>query len=303
VPSAADTIGSDGAEVESFAAHSSVTEPGRLEHLLDDLPSAVDGLAAVVRNLVVHQDRVPAELLDARRRHDEPRTRRVASMLSRIHELDPRPLTEPRDPAARLVGHCRTSSVLLTAFLRHQGTPARPRCGFSVYYAGGREFYGDHWVTEHWVPGDAADPAGAAADAAGWQLADAELDDETMRDHGMTFDPLDVPRSLLLLAGTAWQRGRADPDGDSWRWFGAHPDDTGRTYVAGQLLRDAACLVRREPGAFDSWLPGDVGDHLGTLDRFGRAHLAGRLVPLRTYLGEHRELAVPTAALTDVRRG
>jgi hypothetical protein len=212
-------------------------------------------------------------------------------MLARIHELDFRPLAEARDPAARLVGHCRSSSVLLTAFLRAQGTPARPRCGFSVYYAGGREFYGDHWVTEYWDTDDAAAGSGR------WQLADAELDDETMREHGLTFDPVDVPRTQLLLAAVAWQQGRADSD--AWRWFGAHPDDTSQSYVAGQLLRDAACLVRREPGAFDSWLPGDVGDRVQTLDRLANFTLAGLPQPLHDFLGEHPELAVPTAALTD----
>jgi hypothetical protein len=178
--------------------------------------------------------------------------RDVAATVASLYALDPRPPAEPRAPQDRLVGHCRTSSVLLTSFLRHQGVAARPRCGFSVYYAGGREFYGDHWVTEYWHPSDR------------WRLADAELDDATCAEHGIGFDPLDVPRDQLLLAGRAWQDGRAD--GDRWRWYGVHPGDTGRGYVAGQLLRDVACLAGDEPSAFDGWAPDPLSPYLEDLD-------------------------------------
>jgi hypothetical protein len=174
-------------------------------------------------------------------------------MVAALRDLDPRPPAESRAPQDRLVGHCRTSSVLLASFLRHRDVAARPRSGFSVYYAGGREFYGDHWVTEYWHRSSSA-----------WRLADAELDETTCREHGIGFDPLDVPRDQLLLAGVAWQDGRTDED--RWRWYGAHPGDTGRAYVAGQLLRDVACLARDEPGAFDSWAPDPLAPYLGDLD-------------------------------------
>ena len=72
--------------------------------------------------------------------------------------------------------------MLLCSFLRHQRVPARARAGFSVYYAEGREFYGDHWVTEY-----------RPDVRSGWRLVDAELDESTLRDHGIDFDPADVP--------------------------------------------------------------------------------------------------------------
>jgi hypothetical protein len=78
------------------------------------------------------------------------------------------------------------SSVLLASFLRHQGVPARPRHGFSVEDDGGRPFYGDHWVAEYWH-----------RSSSGWRLADAEHDEPTSREHGITFDPLDGPRDQL----------------------------------------------------------------------------------------------------------
>jgi hypothetical protein len=108
-------------------------------------------------------------------------------------------------------------------------------------------------VTEHWD-----EPSNS------WRLADAELDEATCREHGIDFDPLDVPRDQLRLAGLAWQDCRADED--RWRWYGAHPGDTGRAYVAGQLLRDVACLGRDEPSPFDSWAPDPLAPYLENLD-------------------------------------
>ena len=69
-------------------------------------------------------------------------------MLDRIAALDPRPLDRERERGARLVGHCRTSAVLLTALLRDQGIAARARSGFSAYWR--QSMRTGHWVTEYW---------------------------------------------------------------------------------------------------------------------------------------------------------
>jgi hypothetical protein len=45
--------------------------------------------------------------------------------------------------AKRLVGNCRDFSTMLCAMLRHQGVPARARCGFGAYFL--PNHYEDHW--------------------------------------------------------------------------------------------------------------------------------------------------------------
>jgi hypothetical protein len=45
--------------------------------------------------------------------------------LERILELDPAPLTVPRDPSERQIALCRDFAVFLTSILRHKGIPAR----------------------------------------------------------------------------------------------------------------------------------------------------------------------------------
>ena len=197
-------------------------------------------------------DQVPGELPWSRR--DELAMRLVSSMMARLHELDPSGLSEPRPLDRRLVGHCRTSSVLAVSFYRQLRVPARARCGFSVYYADGRDFYGDHWVVELWN-----EPTGT------WRLLDTELDQPTRTAHDISFDPANVPRDQLILAGQAWidcRAGAADPSA-----FGPYPDRTGWRRVADQLLRDVACLRRLEVGPFDSWLPTELSDpHEQVLD-------------------------------------
>jgi hypothetical protein len=224
--------------VASYRRHSVVTDPGSHRLTLTDLPTGIGDLAAVVRGLVVHRDRLEPATVPAARLWDEPQIRRVSTMLERIGELDPRPLAAARPPASRLIGHCRSTSVLLCALLRETGSAARTRCGFSVYYAEGRSFYGDHWVTEYFH-------------GAQWRLLDAELDAATCAQHDIRFDPLDVPRTQLLVAADAWQRARDDGE---WGWYGPDPERVGQRFVAAQLMRDAASLCSVEVGAFDTWL-------------------------------------------------
>jgi len=97
-------------------------------------------------------------------RRDEVQLRSIAQKLKRISELDPRPLAEVRSPDKRLVGNCRDFSVMLTAILRHQGIPARARCGFARYFI--PNHYEDHWVCEYWN-----------AARKRWVLVDAQLDE------------------------------------------------------------------------------------------------------------------------------
>jgi hypothetical protein len=270
-----------------FAQQSVITDPGHQSDWVVDLPASVEELTAVVRNLVVHRDRVPAGIVDASRLHEEPAFRRVEAMLDRLRELNASPLAHPRDATQRLIGNCRASSVLLCSFLRNQGVPSRTRCGFSVYYADGREFYGDHWVAEWWN-----------GSSGRWQLVDAELDARTRAEHAIGFDPTDVPRDQLLLGASAWQRGRLDDA--AWSWFGSHPGDASRHYVAGQLLRDAASLIRHEPGAFDNWAPEELEKDLEALDLLASITILDpKPDTVRAFFDTHDALA-PPANLVDI---
>ncbi|MFL7809246.1 MAG: transglutaminase-like domain-containing protein, partial [Anaerolineae bacterium] len=145
-----------------------MTDPGPYAALLDALPDDVPSLVKALQGVMVHifwAESYGLQLGDERKA--EVNLRRVDAQLARIVELDDHPLTEERPYEHKLVGNCRDFSVVLTAMLRHQGVPARARCGFGTYFTPGR--YEDHWVCETW---DAAQSR--------WVLVDAQLDEHML---------------------------------------------------------------------------------------------------------------------------
>src|SRR5512136_3042969 len=178
-------------------------------------------------------------------------------MLARIAELDGRPLTAPRDLDRKLVGNCRDHSTLLCSILRHQGVPARARCGFGAYFL--PDHYEDHWVCEYW---NAAQQR--------WILVDAQLDQLQRDVLNIQFDTLDVPRDQFIIGGQAWQMirsGKADPDRFGiFEWHG-------QWFVQDNLVRDFLSLNKIELLPWDGWglmaRPEDAvaADDLTLLDR------------------------------------
>jgi hypothetical protein len=221
-----------------FAAPGPLTAAGVHIVQVRDLPTALPDLCRVVQGLVIHPFLAQLYgLAPAAVRLDELETRPAAAMLDRILALDARPLAEPRPPERRFVGNCRHFSLLLCAFLRARGVPARARCGFGAYFD--RPRFTDHWVCEVW------DEARAV-----WHLVDAQIDAPQRQALRVDFDPLDVPRTQFLVAGDAWQRCRiahADPE-----LFGIL-DLRGLWFVRGNLVRDLAAHAKRELLPWDGW--------------------------------------------------
>jgi Transglutaminase-like superfamily len=265
----------------AYLEQSSVTDPGPWRSALALEPADAALLRGFVPGLVIHADMGGLYGADLSMRTDEARLRTVAGMLERLLELDPRPLTAPRDPGTRLVGNCRQSSVLYCAMLRAARIPARVRAGFSAYFTS--PIRGDHWVAERWD-----------GSAGRWLLADPELDGLLMADNGIEFDPDDLPRDRFVLAGQAWLRCRAG-DEDAGR-YGLNPQVTGLAYVRAQLLRDLAALNRVEVGPWDAWGNG-VDPEL--LDAVARATTDDAAAAAATLYGDHPELQPPSGFTLD----
>lgn len=221
-----------------YAQPGPMTEIGECRHILGGLPDDIRELCRVVQGLIVHvfwAERYGLHL--APERQQEVQIRPLADMLARALELDASPLTVARPPERRLVGNCRDFTVLLCGLLRHQGVPARARCGFGTYFVPGR--YEDHWVCEYW-----------RADEKRWVMVDAQLDSLQREVLGIDFDLCDMPPGRFLLGGEAWQlcrAGRADPD-----HFGIF-DMHGLWFIRGDLVRDFLALNRIEILPWDSW--------------------------------------------------
>ena len=221
-----------------FSQHGPMSNPGAFASLYHDLPASIADLVKLVQGITIHVFWTESYGFKAPlNRMDELQLRTMEKRLGRTLELDPRPITEPRYPENKLLGNCRDHSLLLASLLRHQGIPARARCGFGVYFL--PDHFEDHWVTEYWNYGQLR-----------WMMVDAQLD-ELQRDVlKIKFDPLDVPRDQFIVSGIAWQMcrsGEQDPDK-----FGIF-DMKGLGFVRGNLVRDVSSINRMELLPWDCW--------------------------------------------------
>ena len=221
-----------------FAQPSGMTDPGRQGNLMEDLPSGIADLCKLVQGTTIHifwAERYGISLPPERQA--EVQLRSLERRLKRMVELDQRPLTEVRPLERKIVGNCRDFSLLLVSILRHQGVPARARCGFGAYFLPNQ--YVDLWVCEYWVAGRGR-----------WVLVDAQLDDFQCNALKTTFDPLDVPRDQFIVGGRAWQMCRSvQADPEAFGIFDMH----GLGFIRGNLVRDAAALNKVELLPWDCW--------------------------------------------------
>lgn len=202
------------------------------------LPATIADLCRLIQGMLTHVfwQGTNNALVDEKRRRAMS-ARSAAAKLAAILALDDRPLTLARPPEHRLPATSRDYSVLLVALLRHQGIPARSRCGFATYLAPQR--YEDHWLVEYWND-----------DEGRWVLVDPHMDEAQRAALNVSFDPLDVPRVRFLSSGAAWQRcrsGMLDPT-----LFG-NLEDRGMHAIRCSLIRDLAALNRVEMQPWDRW--------------------------------------------------
>ena len=215
-----------------------ITEPGPYAGCLDGLPADIGELCKIVQGLTVHifwAERYGIRLPESRKAEVQLRT--LQRRLVRSLELDSRPLTQARPLEKKIVGNCRDFSVLLVSMLRHQGIPARARCGFGAYFI--PNHFEDHWVAEYWNEAQQR-----------WILVDAQLDPFQCEAMRIPFDPLDVPRDQYIVGGRAWQMCRregVDPD-----TFGIF-DMKGLGFIRGDFIRDVASLNKVEMLPWDCW--------------------------------------------------
>jgi hypothetical protein len=276
-----------------YGDQSPITDPGEMVSHLAILPSDLPALQRIVRSLVLHyRADDPAALGIPDKRLAEVDSRYAETMLSRLFELEDRPLSHERSPQSRLLGCCRDFTVLFVTFARHLGIQARARVGFATYFATGLNL--DHEVAEVWDP-----------DKAAWRLVDAELgDDHTDPNDGAHVDPLNVPRGRFLVAGAAWQACRsrkADPE-----TFMVDPgldiDDTrGWPYLRHNLVHDLAALNKVEMILWDDWglleQQTMLEDDLRLLDKVAEATLApgdAAFDELRRVYQDEERLRVPS---------
>lgn len=235
--------------LDVFSQPGPLTDAGDRSGLFDGLPDSIPELCSAVQGLVLHRNWVPAYGLELPpERNADAQARTIPAILERILELDPRPLAEAREPLSRFMGTCRDFALLTTAILRHQGVPARARCGFGAYFKPGH--FEDHWVCEHWSEAQRR-----------WVRSDPQIDEVQRKVLSLELDWLDLADDEFVLAGEAWRRCRAgEVDPELFGIFEFH----GLDFVRGNVWRDLAALNRVELLPWDDWgLPKRLGDQPG----------------------------------------
>jgi hypothetical protein len=251
-----------------YSTHSFITHPHQFASQLDTIPNDIASICKVVQGWVYHyfaheqffgfkppQERMP-----------EVDTRYAVRMLTRLAEMDERPIIENRTPENRILGCCRDFSVLFTSICRHKGMVARTRSGFANYFI--PDYYIDHVMVEVWDEADGR-----------WIRVDPQIAAGVF-----PFDVQDMPSDKFILAGRAWQMCReegANPD-----LFGLGPDGPddakGWSFIQSRLLQDVAALNKQEMLCWDEWSPLDGQakpadalflDKVATLTLGGNDHL------------------------------
>jgi hypothetical protein len=267
------------AELEFYATPGPMTAlPAELP--LAGLPREPEALRRVLPGLVIHGDLQWAYGFDRRPDMAEMNIRPAADILRLVLGRDGAPLATPRAPADRMVGVCRHYATLFAALLRHQGTPARARCGFAAYFVA--DEWVDHWVTEYW-------------DAAGerWVRADPQFDEVLTDRLGVAVDVADLPPEAFLTGGDAWLCHRWGSC-DAQR-FGI-ADLRGPWFVAGNVVRDVAALNKVEVLPWDVW--GPLGGWMAdgpddeVVDALAVAATSGSLADIRAAYWSHDWLPV-----------
>ncbi len=93
---------------------------------------------------------------------------------------------------------CREDAILLVSILKAKGIPARARSGFALFVTK-LNSAGDHWISEYYDEKQQR-----------WILVDADMyfDGKILKEYGVDFNLLDIPREKFIFGAEAYLKLR-----------------------------------------------------------------------------------------------
>jgi hypothetical protein len=224
--------------------HTRMTDPGPQDVMLGGLPVGIGELCRIVQGNLLHLEWIGAYGLSEQEFAAPSReTLPLSDRLQQFAGAGVASLLHRRPPQVRSPGTCRDFALMLCGLLRHEGIPARVRCGFAAYFHAGR--WEDHWICECWSPAEQR-----------WRRIDPQLDDVLSARLGIDFDPVDLPDRKFLSAGEAWLGCRSGQDDATV--FG-HGTARGMWFIRVNVMRDHLVLNGSEVSGWDSWRDATAG--------------------------------------------
>ena len=131
---------------------------------------------------------------------------------------------------------CREQAILLASILKAKEIPARVRSGFANYACLGNGA-GDHWITEYYNE-----------EKGRWVLVDADMyfDDETLKEYGIDFNLLDIPRDNFIFGAEAYLKLRNKELSDKEIYYSSTPKAYGLKGALHGLFYDFHSLMNNE---------------------------------------------------------
>lgn len=216
------------------ATHTAYSDPGHFASLLDAVPTELDALSSVVRNVIVHY-RASDHVLPAHTVGDI-HSRWIERALDLDQQRHPTQLAETREPTTKVQGCCRDHTLLSVAIPRQHGIPARSRIGFVDYFNDG--WHNDHVIPEMWS-------------GERWVRFDPEFEAAT--------DSLPTPRDIPVgkgfqTAAEVWRGHRAGTlDVDNYGVDAAMPIARGAWFVRDYVVLEVAHRFGDELLLWDTW--------------------------------------------------
>ena len=285
--SCADTETGHAAHAE-YLSLSRFTDPGPQTQMLDVLPHDPVQIAAVAKNLTVHQNLLPYFGLPKEQWSEVPTVwpPKAADVLVALSESGPGDLLAEREIKTRLRSACMLESHLLATMLRHRQIPVRIRAGYfrdvytnedhllafweknardngvakqlleedperwrEVNHEYTRQQIAVNKCVEHWV----AEYWDSKQEA--WRRLDAN-NTFLKAMSGIDVD-FHLPGTYFEYAYESWQKMRTADDFDPDQ-YAEWPQD-GRSHIRGQLLWDFYSLLNHDIAGYDKTAWPDEG--------------------------------------------
>jgi Transglutaminase-like superfamily len=231
--------------LDFYRRHTPVSDPGPHAEALRRLPRDPGAVVDILGGIFAHYEfDLPGTGFEpGPDRRAEVGLRTSSAILSRVFELDPAALAEPRPIERKYLGVCRDVSLLLCSALRTHGIPARLRYGTGHHLFVPRRPMHDHVVVEYW-----------SEEESRWKYGDGRMYESVRTE--CKLEPRyrdDIPAELFFTGAQAWNHGRRN-DAAAFKMSGYMLDaDAGHWQVRNLFLQDLASLAGWEPLMWDAW--------------------------------------------------